>query len=333
MSAPYPLRFEPVLKSYTWGGRALAERLGRRLPAGPIAESWEISAHPHGPTPVRDGELTGATLPEVAAAWGRRLLGRRGRGSGGEFPLLVKLLDCHRWLSVQVHPGDDWARRHVGGLGKTEMWVVLAAEPGAEILCGLRAGVDREALERAVAGERIDDALHRVPASAGDVFFVPAGTVHALGPGLLVAEIQESSDTTFRLYDWGRRPDGGRPRPLHLAEALEVTDYERVEPGPVAPRRTRDGAIEREELVRSAQFDVDRLRLPTGASWSAAGDGESCEILGLLEGDARLDWSGGPAIGLAAVEWVLVPSALDGVRLTATGPATALHVRLGKERR
>jgi mannose-6-phosphate isomerase len=137
----------------------------------------------------------------------------------GKFPLLIKLLDANRWLSVQVHPKDDYALRHEGEFGKTEMWVVLHAEPGAELIYGFRRGVTRDAYAAVLGTERSADDLHRVAVQAGDVIFVPAGAIHALGPGIIVAEIQQNSDTTYRIYDWGR------PRPLHLEQALDVLDF------------------------------------------------------------------------------------------------------------
>jgi len=324
MTALYPLRFSPVFKDYPWGGRALAERLGRVIPDGIVAESWEIAAHPHGTTPIADGPLAGRSLLDLQREAGAALLGDRHPEAvaGDRFPLLVKILDASRWLSVQVHPDDAYARAR-GDRGKTEMWVVLAAEPGAELIFGFRPGVDRERFAAELAAGRIEAILHRVPAAAGDVFFVPPGAIHALGPGLLVAEIQQSSDLTFRIYDWDRPGNDGRPRPLHVADALEVLDYGLIEPGPTTPRASGFAGRPAEELARCPHFVTQRLGLPPGGELAASLDGSSFEIWGALEGAARIVWPGGADVELAAVGWALLPAGLgefgihtaDGCRL------------------
>ena len=200
----YPLTFEPVLRDYMWGGRRLERLFGRALPPGITAESWEVSAHPSSPTAVAHGPLRGLTLPEVVERLGADLLGANVAPSanGSGFPLLVKLLDANLRLSVQVHPDDAYALSHGGDLGKTEMWYVLYAAPGAGIIYGLQEGVTREEFARAVSEGALDRVLRHVTVRAGDAICVPAGTVHALLSGLVVAEIQENSDTTYRVYDW-----------------------------------------------------------------------------------------------------------------------------------
>lgn len=322
----YPLTFEPVLKDYRWGGRKLETALGRRLPDGVVAESWEISAHPNGPTPVAAGPLAGVPLPEVQHRLGRSLVGERNADAleRDRFPLLVKLLDANDWLSIQVHPPDAYAREHESDLGKTEMWVVLDAEPGAELILGLRHGVDLATLRRLSGGAGVERCLHRQPARAGDAFLVPAGTVHAIGPGLLLAEIQQASDATYRLWDWDR-PDPDGSRPLHLERALDVVDPRAVAPGPLRPApRTRDG-LEVDCLADCPYFRTERLTLPAGSCWEGACRGETFEIWGVLEGEIRLE-SGDFENRLAAVAWVLLPADLGGYRMVSAGGATLLRV-------
>lgn len=229
----YPLSFAPVFKDYIWGGRNLETKLGRPLPSGIVAESWEISSHPNGHTKVADGALAGYTLGGLQERFGVELLGAP--AARQRFPLLIKLLDANRWLSVQVHPGDAYAAEHAGELGKTELWIVLHAEPGAELIYGLKSGVDRDRFAQAAASASIEEMLHRVPIRAGDVVYLPAGTVHALGPGVIIAEIQQNSDTTYRLYDWNRPGADGRLRPLHIQQALDVIDWRIVEPEAAPP--------------------------------------------------------------------------------------------------
>ncbi|HEY8338908.1 MAG TPA: type I phosphomannose isomerase catalytic subunit [Egibacteraceae bacterium] len=213
-----PLRLRPVFKERPWGGRRLAERFGYDLPEGRIGECWGISAHPNGPSTVVSGEHAGRTLPEVWEADPAFF----GHPDDEEFPLLVKLLDAREWLSVQVHPDDAQAARLEGEpRGKTECWYVVAAEPGAQLVIGHRAA-DREQLAACIDAGAWDDLLLRREVAAGDFVHVPSGTIHALGPGVLVCEVQQSSDTTYRVYDWDRVDAQGRRRELHLDKAKEV---------------------------------------------------------------------------------------------------------------
>ncbi|GIQ66251.1 hypothetical protein PACILC2_48190 [Paenibacillus cisolokensis] len=223
---PYPLQFEPVFKERVWGGQALS-RFGLNIPEGAIGEGWMIGDHPNGTTKVKNGELAGKGLDEIREAYGREWFGSKAlNGKSGRFPLLIKLLDCNDDLSVQVHPTDDYERLPQGELGKTEMWYILDAKPGAKIIYGLKEGVDRAAMEKAIREGSIMDTLQEVPVEAGDAFYIPAGTVHALCSGVVVAEIQQNSDTTYRLYDYDRPGLDGKPRELHIEDSLNVIAYE-----------------------------------------------------------------------------------------------------------
>lgn len=324
-----PLRFSPVLKSYTWGGRKLETILGRELPPGVTAESWEISAHPNGPTPVAAGPWDGATLDELLDRFGPDLVGSRCATAlgGGRFPLLVKVLDAAEWLSVQVHP-DDAAAAREGDNGKTEMWVVLQADEGAELIQGFVPGVDRSRFAAAVAAGDADDLLHRSPVRAGDAFFLRPGVVHALGPGVLLVEIQQSSDLTYRVFDWNR---GHPDRPLHLERALEVLDFGVVRPGPVEPvalTAPEDGnePWSVEVVASCPYFETQRMRLAAGGRWRGRCDGTTFEIWGVIAGSARLAAAGGDAETLTAVEWRLLPAALGEFELRADDDATLLRV-------
>ncbi|HOF89518.1 MAG TPA: class I mannose-6-phosphate isomerase, partial [Armatimonadota bacterium] len=228
----YPLRFTPIYKEKVWGGRRLETLLGRALPPDqPIGEAWEVSDHPHGRSVVANGPDAGTPLDALIARHGAALLGARvAAEDGARFPLLVKYLDAEKPLSVQVHPDDAYAAEHAGELGKTEMWYVLHAEPDACLIAGLRAGVTREAFADALAHGDPAALLHRLPVSAGDTLFIPAGRIHAILPGLLLLEIQQNSDTTYRLYDWGRVGLDGTPRALHADEAMAVANWHDYEP-------------------------------------------------------------------------------------------------------
>ena len=320
--------------------------LGRELPDGIVAESWEIAAHPNGQSKVAAGPLAGSTLSQVQQQWGVHLLGNS--ATSKSFPLLIKLLDPNSWLSVQVHPDDTYAREHAGDLGKTELWIILHAEPDAEIIYGLKAGVDRDRFADSAATGAIDSMLHRVPIRAGDAIYLPAGTVHALGPGAIVAEIQQNSDTTYRLYDWGRTDADGQSRPLHVSQALDVIDWSMVEPAVAAPPTlaapqgwTREALADLRTIGGPAaahldlagradtacpHFGVDRLTGSPGAVWNDACNGTSFHIWGALSGEATLHWSG-ETVKLQAISWLLLPAALGNYEIRPTTECVLLRIQ------
>jgi len=324
-STLYPLLFRPVLKDYLWGGRNLAAKLGRALPAeGVIAESWEIAAHEDGASLVENGPYAGQTLIQVHAELGLDLIGTNNAWAQarGKFPLLVKLLDAHSPLSVQVHPDDAFALAHEGNeLGKTEMWVVLYAEPGAELIVGVTAGTTPDAFRRAIEENRLEPYLHRLRVQAGDHVCVPAGTLHAIMGGLLIAEIQQNSNTTYRVYDWGRVGADGKARPLHVDKALHVIDFDRVEPQIVPPTLlAEEPGLRRELLCRTRYFTTERVTLAAGAEFRGACTGESLEIWGVLEGEVTVN-----ELALDAVRFCLLPAALGQYVVTARTAATLLR--------
>jgi mannose-6-phosphate isomerase len=286
-----------------------------------VAESWDIAAHPNGSSPIANGILKGATLREAMQKWDVDLVGSRNATDleQGRFPLLIKLLDANRWLSVQVHPADAYARKHEGESGKTEMWVVLHAEPGAELIYGFAPGVTRERFAEAIEAGDTERYLHRVRVKPGDVIFVPTGAIHALGPGILVAEIQQNSDTTYRIYDWGR------PRPLHIEKALEVLDFDLVEPQPLQPTVMREATVPTEVIGESQYFRTERLILSPGQSYTGKTDGTTLEIWGVMSGETTMQWAGDP-ISLKAIGWVLIPAGLGEFRMSAAGESVLLRV-------
>lgn len=320
MLALYPLQFHPLFKRYLWGGRRLGTLLGKPIgPESDYAESWEVADHPQGQSVVARGPLTGTTLHQLMLQNPEALLGTD--RSFPRFPLLFKYLDCHRDLSVQVHPDDAAAARlDPPDLGKTEAWVVLHAEPGSRVYAGLKAGCDRAALAEAVHAGRTADCLHWFTPQPGDCVFIPAGTVHALGAGLVVAEIQQASDATFRLYDWGRVGPDGKPRPLHIEQALAVVDDRRGPVAPVHPQPTARAEVER--LVRCDKFVLDRWRL-TGDS-SLGGDARF-HLVAVVEGRVKLEGVEEP---LSRGQTVLLPACLGTVPVTAFEPATLLDMYL-----
>ncbi|MEA3408418.1 MAG: type I phosphomannose isomerase catalytic subunit [Chloroflexota bacterium] len=328
----YPLTFVPVFRDYIWGGRHLETLFGRELPPGIVAESWDISGHPNSPTKVASGYWRGQTLNDMLEKLGADLVGTRSSEmlARGKFPLLIKLLDANAPLSVQVHPDDAYAQVHEDGeLGKSEMWYVLHAESDAELVYGLSSGVTPESFRQAVKNNTLETQLHRVPIVAGDCIHIPPGTVHSLLAGEVVAEIQQNSDTTYRVYDWGRVGEDGEPRPLHVEKALEVIDWQCVEPDKVEPEPIAIGdRMKRSLLVSDPNFVVECFTMEGGAAFSERLDGTTFEIWGCLEGTGRVRWTG-QALPLEAVRFVLLPAALGEYVIEAEDSSTFLRVYVG----
>ncbi|WP_086312540.1 mannose-6-phosphate isomerase, class I [Enterococcus sp. 7F3_DIV0205] len=213
-----PLFLKPVFQEKIWGGDRLHTVFGFDLPSDKIGEDWAISAHPHGVSTVENGDFSGQKLDELWTNH-RELFGN---AKGDVFPLLTKILDAEDDLSVQVHPDDTYGLAHEGELGKTECWYIIDAEPGATIIYGHNAK-SREELEAMIKEERWDDLLKKVPVKKGDFFYVPSGTIHAIGKGIMILETQQSSDTTYRVYDYDRKDDHGQARELHVQQSVDVT--------------------------------------------------------------------------------------------------------------
>ncbi|MEK3827828.1 MULTISPECIES: type I phosphomannose isomerase catalytic subunit [Paenibacillus] len=322
MSTPYPLQFQPEFKERVWGGRAL-EQFGLTPPEGHIGEGWMIADHANGTTKVINGPLAGKGLDEVREQLGTSWLGTKGVSEkGGRFPLLIKLLDCNDDLSVQVHPTDDYKALPPGELGKTEMWYVLDAKPGAHIIYGLNEGVDREELRKALENGTVMDTLRQVPVEAGDTFFIPAGTVHALCAGVVVAEIQQNSDTTYRIYDYNRPGLDGKPRELHVEDSLNVTAYEGAGATTMKTSNTVPG--EWLQLASCPYFVVEKGVVTE--RWDLSTTPDSFTILVVCEGEGALEWSGseeGEQLTLKAGQCYLLPANLGNY--TLSGNTTVLR--------
>jgi mannose-6-phosphate isomerase len=258
----YPLRFTPILRRLIWGGRRLGTVLHKPIGnASDYAESWEISDYRDSVSVVENGSLTDSTIRELIHWYGPELLGSA-LGSLEQFPLLVKYIDAHQDLSVQVHPDDATGQRLAGDNGKTETWVILEADPESAIYAGLKRGVGRDELAAAIHSGGVEPLLHRLEAKAGDCILIESGTVHAIGAGVLLAEIQQTSDATFRVYDWGRIGPDGKPRTLHIDQALESIAFDRGPVEPITPAiEAIQGGGSRERLSRSAYFALERLKL------------------------------------------------------------------------
>ena len=258
-----PFLLKPAAKDYIWGGSRLNDDFGKAIPLSPLAETWECSTHPDGQSMVAEtGEPLGTRLSRCPGYLGSHAM--RLTGGKAELPILIKLIDAKQDLSIQVHPDDDYAMEHENSRGKTEMWYILAAKRNAELIYGFRQDLSREQLAKVLKEKRVEAVLNHVPVHQNDVFFVEAGTVHAIGAGVLLAEIQESSNVTYRLYDYDRADRFGRKRTLHVDRALDVTRLT-ASASPRQPLRVlkyRNGCAE-ELLGRCRYFQVERMLLNT----------------------------------------------------------------------
>jgi mannose-6-phosphate isomerase len=279
------IEFKPILKRIRWGGRKLGTILGKPIgDADDYAESWEIAGHGQDQSVVLNGLSQGETLNELVRQQNVELLGVH--AGMEQFPLLLKFLDAHDRLSVQVHPNDEQAREfNPHENGKTEAWVILEAGPQSVIYAGLKPKVTKEKLESNLKAGTVESCLHCFQVSPGNCVFIPAGTVHAIGEGILLAEIQQSSDLTFRLYDWGRLGSDGNPREVHIEESLQCIDFDRGPVEPVVPRSVSTYGSDVEELVRSDYFVLRRHR--TSEPFSIVHDNRF-HILMMLQGTAHL---------------------------------------------
>jgi len=281
-----PLLFRPIIKQIRWGGRRLGSVLNKPIgDASDYAESWEVADHGDDQSVVVTGPLAGTTLRELVTKHREELFGEQ-TFSRDQFPLLVKFLDASDRLSVQVHPNDELARTfQADENGKTEAWVILDAEPGSVLYAGLKSGVDAQTLKDHIENETLAECLHTIAVKPGDCVFVPAGTVHAIGEGILLAEIQQSSDLTFRLYDWGRVGTDGKPRQLHIDEALQCIDFDRGPVDPTTPRML-PADVPAEELVHCPYFSIRRY---TGEGTLSLQQDGRFHVLMVIAGTAVLE--------------------------------------------
>jgi mannose-6-phosphate isomerase len=263
----YPLKFYEICKPKIWGGRTIGTVLQKALPEDEIGESWEVSDHFDDVSVVRNGPLEGRALRDIWQRDPRRVLGRRLSERGyREFPLLVKFIDAREILSVQVHPDQAYAEKYdeSGESGKNEAWYIVEAEPGAGLVAGVKGGTTPDEFQRLLEGGHIERCLNQVEVGSGDLVYVAAGTVHAIGAGILICEIQQTSDATYRVWDWGRVDHDGRPRPLHLEHALNVIDFKRGPVGKVPAEVVSTGEVGRRVLQKCEFFVIEEYESAIG---------------------------------------------------------------------
>ena len=319
-----PLTFEPILKRIRWGGRQLGELLGKNIGAeSDYAESWELADHEDGQSVVNQGPLVGQTLQQLREQSNVDLFGRH--AGLCQFPLLIKFLDANDWLSLQVHPNDEQAKRYDRTEnGKTEAWIILDAQPDSQICAGLQAGVSQQQLAGHLRNGTLEECLNIFSVQPGDCVMVPAGTVHAIGPGIVLAEIQQQSNLTFRLCDWGRVGRDGQLRETHIEESLACIDFHCGPVMPVTPWVLSDGDHLHEELVRDQHFVIQRHR--TDQPFRIQTNNQF-HILIVLDGLANMESSEGSQV-LSRGATMLIPAVSKGMKVTPDGPVIVLDVFL-----
>lgn len=318
---------EPALQSTLWGGQRLAALFGKLLPEGQrTGESWELADHPHGTSRVANGPLKGRTLRQIARDHADELYGSRfPRRWLERFPLLLKFIDAAQDLSIQVHPDERYIAGHgLPDSAKTEFWVVLQTEPGARLITGVRPGTHPEAFRRAAEQGALDNLLLTHQAVPGDTLLLPAGRLHAIGAGVVLAEFQQPSDTTFRIYDWGRTDAHGRSRDLHLDEAMACINFAADFPPPVRTEQPNPSrGVSSRRLVACDSFYVDQVHLAGADVERRLDQGFECAMITQGQGEIVSLLDDHP-LAVPAGRTVLVPAAAGSYRLRSTGSLTAL---------
>ncbi|KXS45511.1 MAG: mannose-6-phosphate isomerase [Candidatus Frackibacter sp. T328-2] len=301
----YPLKFKPIYKEKIWG-----------------SESWKLAAHENGNSVVINGHFKDRSLTELVNEYWTEIMGTEiSKDNYDKFPLLVKILDANDRLSVQVHPDDEYAAKYEDGeLGKTEMWYIIDAEPGAELIYGLKEEVTKEEFANSIDNGTLVNKLNSIPVKKGDIIFIPTGTVHTIKSGILLAEIQQNSDTTYRVYDWNRLGNDGKPRALHIDKALDVIDFDRTRYEKAKSIKYSTDRYQREILAICEYFVVERLIVSD--NFIGEPKKERFEILLCLDGQAKIEYDSS-VIRLNKGETVLIPAALN--KYTIQGEAEILR--------
>ncbi len=322
----YPLKFNPIYIEKIWGGNKLKTVLNKDIPNDRIGESWEISAVQDHISIVKNGKLAQNNIQELIEVFMGELVGDNIYFKYGiEFPVLVKFIDANQNLSVQVHPSDSFAKHRHYAYGKTEMWYVIDAEPGAKVVMGFKEDMSKEKLLDALESKRLVDYLNFVEVNKGDVFFIPPGRVHALGKGILIAEIEQTSDITYRLYDWDRVGLDGKPRPLHIDLAIDVIEYEAKAEYKTYYQKQLNKSV---NIANSEHFIVNLLSFDQFMEMNYVAL-DSFVIYVCTEGKALIEYEMGKKITIEKGETVLLPATVNIVNLYPQQKTEILEVYMG----
>lgn len=318
----YPFTFHPIFKERVWGGREIEKLYGKKFPCGKlIGESWEISDRPNDESVISNGEFAGKTLRWLMENHRAELLGDAKPATGNRFPILCKILDAREKLSLQVHPPANKAVE-LKGEPKTEMWFITDAAPNAELFVGLKRSVTRAEFEKKIADGTVADCFHRVPVRAGDTMFLPSGRVHAIGASLVIFEIQQNSDTTYRVFDWNRVGLDGKPRDLHIEQSLASIDFNDFEPV-LAQEKFAGNEIKVRSLVNDPLFDVEVWEIKSGTSMNL--EPQKLQIIAAVRGNIEIQ-SNSTSVSLSAGQFCLVPASLERTEIFAKSEATLLRI-------
>ncbi len=325
MNTLYPIKFQPVFKDKIWGGHKIKDVLGMdygKLPN--CGEAWVVSGVEGNPTLVKNGFLAGNELNELVSVYMGDLVGDDVYDKfGDEFPLLIKYIDANDWLSIQVHPDDALAAKRKIGRGKTEMWYIIEAEKESELISGFSKKVNKEIYQKYLDESRLKEILNFEKVRKGDVFFIPAGRVHSLGPGVLLAEIQQTSDTTYRIYDWDRIDTSGMKRKLHTIEALDAIDFEVADDYKTRYKPEKNKTV---PLIHCPQFTTNLLEYDRPVSKDFE-ELDSFVIYMGVEGKSVLKWKDGEE-EIALGDAVVIPNILHNIELKPEGKAKLLEIYL-----
>ena len=321
----YPLTFKPIFKERIWGGRNIESLYGKALPKNVlIGESWEVSDRPGDESVVANGPLAGKSLQWLMEHHRAALLGSTPATAAGRFPLLIKILDAQEKLSLQVHPPATKAAE-LGGEPKTEMWYIADATPAADLFVGLKRGTTRAEFEQRIRDGSVADCFHHIPVKAGDAIFLPSGRVHAIGGGNVIFEIQQNSDTTYRVFDWNRVESNGKPRELHVEKSLASIDFNDFEPPLIAKSFRQEGALRVRDIVSDPLFKVEQCEAENPQQTiKAAGP---MQIIGVLKGSLEIVHPG-ENVHLQAGEFCLLP-AQESATLKNKGAVSYLRIEAG----
>ncbi len=321
----YPLIFQPIFKDRIWGGRELERLYHKKIPTGkPIGEAWEISDRPGDASVIANGPLAGKDLRWLMENHATEVLGDAKPATAGRFPLLCKILDAREKLSLQVHPPASNAAA-MNGEPKTEMWFIADATPDASLYVGLKRGVTRAEFEKKIADGSVADCFHRIPVRGGDAMFLPSGRVHAIGDGLVIFEIQQNSDTTYRVFDWNRIGLDGKPRELHIPQSLASIDFNDFEPKLVPAVYRQGPSFKFRQLVEDPLFNVQELSFETAGQLRLAG--QFLRIIAVTKGALTIaDGDSGIPVELKPGGVGLIPASLKNVDVKATANTSFLCV-------
>lgn len=316
-------QLKPSFKDYLWGGQKLKEDYGKDTDLNPLAESWEVSTHPDGPSYILGGEHDGLTLDDYIKEKGKEVLGERG-SKFDRFPVLIKFIDALKDLSIQVHPDDEYGLKHENEYGKTEMWYILEANPGSKIYYGTNQEISKEDFRKAIENQEVLEKLKHVEVFPGDVIFVEAGTIHAIGEGIVLCEVQQNSNTTYRVYDYHRKDADGNLRDLHVDKALDVSNLSPLNSEFEAAGDWEDGENHRKQLLASSShFVTSKVEVDGAFSYDLSN--ESFEAIIVIDGSVRIE-EDNQVVELEKGQTAFIDANSQGIQISGKGTYLSVGV-------